>query len=159
MLKYYNCMVVFEEIPDEISLAVNITNCPHRCIGCHSKFLWEDIGNKLTTEEIDLLIGKNKGITCIVFMGGDREPTYIDKLAKYIKEKYKNIIKVGWYSGNDEFSSEINLENFDYVKIGHFDEKLGGLNKKTTNQKLFKIEENERKIDITYKFWKENGIC
>ena len=26
MLKYYNSMVVFEEIPNEITLAINITN-------------------------------------------------------------------------------------------------------------------------------------
>ena len=42
MIKYYNAMVVFEEIPNEITLAINITNCPCHCKGCHSQFLWED---------------------------------------------------------------------------------------------------------------------
>ena len=36
MLKYLNCQVTFAEVPDEISLCINITNCPNRCPGCHS---------------------------------------------------------------------------------------------------------------------------
>ena len=44
MLKYVNTGVVFQEIPDEVTLAINISNCPCRCPGCHSHYLWEDIG-------------------------------------------------------------------------------------------------------------------
>lgn len=151
MIKYYNAMVVFEEIPNEITLAINITNCPCHCKGCHSKFLWEDIGTQLTLDELDVLIEKNRGITTVCFMGGDAEPDAINDLAKYICNE-KNL-KVGWYSGNDELSKDINLEWFNYVKIGHYDENFGGLNKKTTNQKLYLVK-NKQLEDITYKFWK-----
>ena len=45
MLKYTNTQVVFTEIPNHISLAINISNCQNNCIGCHSPYLKENIGN------------------------------------------------------------------------------------------------------------------
>ena len=64
MLKYYNHDIVFQEYPDEVTLAINLTLCPNRCIGCHSAFLREDIGEELTPERITALIDANEGITC-----------------------------------------------------------------------------------------------
>jgi anaerobic ribonucleoside-triphosphate reductase activating protein len=156
MVKYYNAMVVFEEIPNEITLAINITNCPCHCKGCHSKFLWEDVGAFLTTDELDDLIEKNDGITTICFMGGDRNPGEISALAEYVHEVKH--LKVGWYSGADELSDKINIEWFDFIKIGHYDEDFGGLNKKTTNQRFFKVSkfDNEYElVDMTSLFWKK----
>lgn len=160
MVKYYNAMVVFEEIPNEITLAINITNCPCHCKGCHSKFLWEDVGTPLTADELDRLIEKNDGITTVCFMGGDREPEVINALAEYVHEIRH--LKVGWYSGMDSYYKNIEFNWFDYVKIGHYDEELGGLNKETTNQRLYKIihnvlEDGTKKLDfedITNLFWK-----
>jgi anaerobic ribonucleoside-triphosphate reductase activating protein len=149
-------MVVVEEIPNEITLAINLTNCPCHCKGCHSKFLWEDIGTELTIEELDRLINKNDGITTVCFMGGDASPEAVSLLAEYTHEIRK--LKVGWYSGMDELSDKINLDWFDYVKIGHYDEDLGPLNKETTNQKLFRVskfENDYQLMDITYLFWKK----
>ena len=141
MIKYYNAMVVFEEIPDEITLAINITNCPCHCKGCHSKFLWEDIGTELTIDELNRLIDKNDGITTVCFMGGDATPEAINTLAEYVHEIRE--LKVGWYSGMDNFYKNINFKWFDYIKLGHYDESLGGLDKETTNQKLFKLVHNK----------------
>ena len=39
MLKYVNTGVVFQEIPDEVTLAINISNCPCHCPGCHSHYV------------------------------------------------------------------------------------------------------------------------
>jgi len=39
MLKYTTAQVVFSEIPDEITLAINLSNCPIHCPNCHSKEL------------------------------------------------------------------------------------------------------------------------
>ena len=160
MVKYYNAMVVFEEIPDEITLAINITNCPCHCKGCHSEFLWDDIGTEVTFEELDKLIEKNDGITCVCFMGGDADPQMINVLAEYVHETKR--LKVGWYSGRDAYYKDINFNWFDYVKLGHYDEGLGGLDKPTTNQRLYMIthenlENDVKKLwfeDITSKFWK-----
>ena len=157
MVKYYNAMVVFEEIPNEVTLAINITNCPCHCKGCHSKFLWENTGTELTIDELNNLIDKNDGITTVCFMGGDASPETISLLAEYTHEIRK--LKVGWYSGMDELSDKINLDWFNYVKIGHYDEELGGLNKETTNQRFFyvhKFDDEYELVDMTSLFWKNN---
>lgn len=150
MLKFYNDMVVFEEVPDEITLAINITNCPCHCEGCHSKFLWEDTGLYLTTTGIDGLIKANDGITCVCFMGGDREPEEVNKLASYVKTHYG--LKTAWYSGYDTLSNKIDLKNFDYVKIGRYDKDLGGLDKETTNQIFYKVHDDQTLENITHRF-------
>lgn len=153
-LKYSEYFVVFSEFPDEITLAINITNCPHKCDGCHSPWLQENKGKELTTDVLDEIISiTNNNITCIGFMGGDSGVLELNKLAKYIKEKYNGEIKTGWYSGNDELDENIDLSYFDYVKIGRFDKIRGPLNRSTTNQILYKVEENKKLTNITYKFW------
>ena len=73
-------------------------------------------------------------------------------MAAWLKETYG--LKTGWYSGNTELASDIELKNFDYIKIGPYIEKLGGLKQKTTNQKLYKILPDGKKEDITFRFWK-----
>ena len=161
MIKYTNAEVVFQEIPDEITLAINLSNCPIHCPDCHSKELWKDIGTDLTFSELSKLIDNNPGISCVCFMGGDAEPDTIVVLAELIKAKYPNL-KVGWYSGQSVFP-HYDLESFDYIKIGPFIKEKGGLNNPNTNQKLYAkdlfIEETSHKlvggwIDITHKFWK-----
>ena len=153
MLKYLNTQVTFSEVPDEITLCINITGCKIGCKNCHSSYLAEDIGEKLTLDKIYKLIDNNEGITCVCFMGGDSSPKEIDMFARCIKDLYD--IKVAWYSGRQELSKEIDLKNFDFVKIGPYIEELGPLNSKNTNQRFYKIEENKL-IDITNLFWKDN---
>ena len=63
MIKYRDYAVVFEEMPKYLSLAINITNCQNRCIGCHTPELRENIGKELTIEELDRLINENSGIS------------------------------------------------------------------------------------------------
>ena len=157
MLKYVDAKVVFAEIPDEITLAISISGCPCHCKGCHSAYLAEDIGEGLTPKAIDTLINNNKGITCICLMGGDADPLYIDFIVEYIKNHYPEL-KTAWYSGKDTIYDKLDLQNFDYIKVGPYKEELGSLNNKTTNQKLYKIVHmstgKNKLYDITYKFWK-----
>ena len=148
MLKYVDTKVTFLEIPDEITLCINISNCPCHCKGCHSPYLAEDIGEELTCEKLEELIQANTGITCIAFMGGDSDPANICLLARYIKSFYQNI-KVAWYSGRQELPKHFNLEPFNFIKLGPYIEELGPLNSETTNQRFYKID------DITYKFIKK----
>ena len=58
MLKYTNTDIVFQEIPDEVTLAVNLSGCPCHCPGCHSTHLWGDTGDPLTDEAIDCLLSR-----------------------------------------------------------------------------------------------------
>lgn len=153
-MKYVNECVVFQEIPDEISLAINISNCPCRCPGCHSKYLWNDIGNELTHSELDEMLSKYLGeITCVIFMGGDAYINDINDLAMYMRNIYPSI-KIGWYSGRTVISNLLNKELFNYIKIGPYIKHLGPLNKKTTNQRIYRKTSNSEWEDITYKFWK-----
>ena len=144
MLKYVDTKVTFAEVPDEISLCINISNCPNHCEGCHSPYLAEDVGIILNENNLMKLINQNLGITCICFMGGDSNPQEVNALARYLK--FFNICKVAWYSGKPKISSEINLENFDYIKLGPYKESLGGLDSKDTNQVLLKIENITNKV-------------
>ena len=154
MLRFHNVETVFQEIPDEITLAINISGCPHRCDGCHSPWLWEDKGTELNEHSIDFIMLGREGYSCICFMGGDADHETINQLAKYVKDKYK--MKVGWYSGDDRLSNYIDLANFDYWKVGHYDKYKGGLDSKYTNQHLLKIIDNGKVLeDITNVSWKK----
>lgn len=152
MLKYVDTKIVFQEIPDEITLAINISNCPCHCEECHSSYLVEDIGEPLDLQHLTNLIDSNKGITCVCIMGGDANPSEVDDIAQDIKEYYPEL-KVGWYSGRQELSKNIELGNFDYIKLGPYIEEFGPLNSKTTNQRFYKVN-GKKLVDITNKFWK-----
>ena len=152
MLKYVDAKVVFAEVPDEVTLAINISNCPCQCKGCHSSYLAEDIGNPLNKTVLSKLLEDNKGISCVSFMGGDAEPDKVNTLASFITNHY-NSIKVAWYSGRQELSNSIDLFNFDYIKLGPYKEEFGPLNSRTTNQRFYKVSGREL-VDITNKFWK-----
>lgn len=152
-MKYVDTKIVMQEVPDEITLAINISNCPCHCKGCHSSYLAQDIGEDLSIERLTQLGTEAEGITCIAFMGGDADPKRINRLAKWVKEEFD--LNVAWYSGRDTISNEINLENFDYIKVGRYDEFLGPLNSRTTNQRLYKVV-GGKLFDITNRFWNED---
>lgn len=161
MLKYVETLVSFSEIPDEITLCINISNCPCNCKGCHSPYLAEDIGEELLCSKLEELLQSNKGITCVSFMGGDIDPGAIVGLAKYIETFYPGL-KVAWYSGRQELPKYFNLEPFSYIKLGPYKGEYGPLNSKTTNQRMYKVVYNHynngisgyKLEDITHKFWK-----
>lgn len=152
MLKYTNYQLTFSEIPEEVTLCINLSNCPIHCKDCHSKFLWGDNGTELTEDMIDLMLeSKNADLcTCVCFMGGDNDHEALFKIAKYVKER-KPEMKTGWYSGLEE-ADKRGLEFFDYIKTGGYDAEKGSLKFETTNQRLYKIVDKEM-IDITNKFW------
>lgn len=194
MLKYVDTRVCFAEVPDEITLCINLSNCPCHCKGCHSPYLAEDVGEILTNRRIQKLLKENKGVTAICFMGGDNDPRLVNHYAKLIKESYieevehtckvnqlinlskgitlypgdeillmeplPNPIKVAWYSGRQELSKEIDLANFDFIKLGPYQEENGPLDKRTTNQRFYKVVHTSagksKLYDITHKFWKHD---
>lgn len=161
-MKYTDTMITFREVPDEVSLCINISGCPNRCNGCHSPELWEDIGTELNEESLTALIDKNEGITCVCFMGGDADPEYVRKLALFVKTHYFSI-KTCWYSGKTLTEiNDVDLEPYDYIKVGPYKEELGGLDSPSTNQRFFIVyrvisptsEPHYELKNITNKFWK-----
>ena len=93
-LKYYDVAVTFSEFPDEVTLCVNISNCPGMCDGCSEPWLLEDVGTLLTNEEIDKLISEHQDITVFGLMGGDSNHKDCERIANYVHSTYPNI-KVG----------------------------------------------------------------
>ena len=158
MLKYTDIKVVFREVPGEITLAINISGCPYKCKGCHSSYLAEDIGELLSFTTLSKLIKNNVGITCVSFMGGDRDPFMINTLANHIRKEFPEI-NIAWYSGNQELSKEIELCNFDFIKLGPYIEEKGPLDNPNTNQIFYHIYVDDNgeynMIDITPSFWNE----
>jgi len=147
--------IVFQEIPGEVTLALNLSNCPCHCPGCHSPHLAQDIGEPLNEELLDGLITRYGAmITCVAFMGGDADPLYVAQMASYIKElRIKNYeLRTAWYSGRMIFPKE---SPFDYIKLGPYVEELGGLKSEKTNQRLYKRVGDEWE-DITSLFWKKS---
>lgn len=165
MLKYKEIQITCSEVPEQVSLCINITGCPVHCPDCHSKWLWEDIGEELEPTVLSNLIAKNEGISCIAFMGGDQSPHEVYNLAKWIKNNTE--LKVCWYSG-EPLRPDIPLEWFDFVKTGPFKKDLGGLDSVTTNQRFYEVKKkhayNSNEIlyryleDVTYKFQKFSEI-
>lgn len=165
MIKFLETLVTFREIPDEITLAVNISNCQNNCPGCHSPYLRQNIGEELTESVIDGLIEKNEGITCFCFMGEGNDAESLLNSIKHIKKKYPDM-KVGLYSGRNDAEDDL-WDNLDYLKLGPYVEELGPLNKETTNQRLYKRTDGRMPdlalvggkwyspwVDITDRFWK-----
>lgn len=75
MLKYAGYDIVFQEIPDEVTLALNLSGCPNGCPGCHSPHLQRDEGEALTPGALERLLERyGREITCVCFMGGDAAP-------------------------------------------------------------------------------------
>lgn len=149
-LKYVSYDIVFQEIPDEISLAVNLSGCPNGCPGCHSAHLQEDIGVHLTESVLDELLCKySTTITCVCFMGGDADVEAVFDLARHVHSI--SSLKTAWYSGRELLGSA--CEVFDYIKAGGYVEALGGLDSEQTNQRLYKVLDSGLE-DITPRFWK-----
>lgn len=148
MLKYLWTKEVFQEVPNEMSLAVAISGCKIHCKGCHSRELWEDRGEVLDVETLCGLLNQHRGITCVCLFGGEHN---IDALTELFLYAHKRI-KTAWYSGLDRLPKEHQgiLQYLDFYKEGHFDLELGGLDSPITNQRLYRITHPEEKLwDIT----------
>jgi anaerobic ribonucleoside-triphosphate reductase activating protein len=153
MLKYLNTQVTFAEVPDEITLCINITGCKNGCKNCHSSYLAQDIGKPLNKSSLSELIEGNKGVSCVSFMGGDSDAIHLVALASWVKTHTH--LKVAWYSGRQELAGIVarQLQWFDFIKLGPYKEEFGPLNSRTTNQRFYKVSGKEL-VDITSKFWK-----
>lgn len=156
-LKYIGYSVVFQEVPDEVTLAINISGCPHHCEGCHSQYLWEDTGDDIAAD-LDWLLNRYNGlVTCVCFMGGDHN---LPELIALIKNVRLHGLKTALYSGYEDFDSDhfLSIKTLcDYIKVGPFISALGGLNNPATNQIMYRRNSmTDAWDDITNKFQENN---
>lgn len=143
--------ITTQDVPDELALAISLSGCPIHCKGCHSAFTWDPFfGELLTDDMFRNIIKKNKYASCVLFYGGEWQ---LERLLELIEIAKEYRLKVCLYTGLELEKVDKKLINsLDYLKVGPYIEQLGGLNKKTTNQKMYKIE-NGKLIDITNKFY------
>ena len=148
MIKYVPELtdVVLEEIPDKVTLAVEISNCRGSCPGCHSPFLKNDIGEELTPQVVDKLIEDNYGVNCFLLLGEGRDKEALLGIAEHLRRAHPELERAV-YSGRTEVEPEI-YAAFDYVKVCPYVEAAGPLNSPSTNQRLYHHGE-----DITARFW------
>ncbi len=144
MLTYHTKQIVFQEVPNEVSLAYSVGGCPNACEGCHSSYLAEETQDNLL-ESIPADLIANKNITTVLFLGGDHNISDMISAATLVKE-LRSEMKLALYSGmSGEYiiqNMDFYLKYFDYLKLGSYIEKLGGLNEPTTNQRLYKKVNN-----------------
>lgn len=140
MLRYAGHDVVFQEFPDEVTLAVNLAGCPHRCPGCHSPWLRRDEGDELDEARLLALAESYRGaVTCVALMGGDADPQAVARLLTAVRERFGPRMHTGWYSGSDALPEGFRPEAFTYVKIGSWQADRGPLTSPTTNQRLYRV--------------------
>lgn len=153
MLRYANHDIVFQEFPDEVTLAVNLSGCPCRCPGCHSQYLWEDVGEALTDDALLALADHyGRGITCVGLMGGDNDPHEVVRLLDMLRQARPHL-HTGWYSGRQALPQELEGAPLpDYLKLGPWREECGPLSAPTTNQRMYRCLPDGSRHDITARF-------
>lgn len=153
MLQYLDTYVGLQEIPGEVSLVIILSDYVFQCRGKKAQMYKSKEGKPLTKEEftvfIDSLIGD---ITCVTFMGGDIAPDEINDLATFVRIQYPDL-RIGWYSSDESITVFTEYQNFDYIKLGPYNQRKGGLRPPKTNQRLYKVE-GAMLRDITHLFQK-----
>lgn len=150
----FNCLtpsVVFQEVPNEISLCFSITGCKIGCKGCHSTELWnEKHGSALTNKSFIAWLKKYQSlISCVVFFGGEWQPrALIEKLL--IAKNFG--LKTCLYSGEEHIDISISQHLY-FLKTGAWNAVLGGLESTTTNQVFRNVITGEK---LNHLFIKNN---
>ena len=155
-MKYVESGVTCVEVPDEVSQYYVISGCPMKCPECHSKDTWDiDKGIELTSEELEKKIKSLKGVSCILFLGGE---WYEHELVEYLKLAHKYYLHTALYTGLElkDVHQDI-IEHLKYIKVGRYNEEYGPITSRTTNQRMYRVEHFVQVTgfkDITEKFWR-----
>ncbi|MCM2351092.1 MAG: 4Fe-4S cluster-binding domain-containing protein [Bacteriovoracaceae bacterium] len=137
-MRFRDYSISLQEVPGEISMIFSITNCPHRCPGCHSKELWADSGEDLTEElYLSKLLPYENYISTVVFFGGEWD----DQLLNLLKIARKKNLKTCLFTGAEHVSDEI-IRELDFLKTGPYVKELGGLDSLSTNQRFWDVKNN-----------------
>ncbi|MDR2891170.1 MAG: anaerobic ribonucleoside-triphosphate reductase activating protein [Alistipes sp.] len=150
--------IVFQEIPGEVTLALNLSACSNACPGCHSAYLQAVVGEPLGEDMLGRLLDRyGRAVSCVAFMGGDGDPGEVNRLARLVRSSGEHGgLKTAWYSGRAEKAPEVDLKNLNYIKLGPYVERFGGLDSPTTNQRFYRVEPDETLTDMTSHFVKKS---
>lgn len=140
-MKYSKIDIVFQEVPNEISLAFFITGCPMKCKNCHSSEYWNlEVGDELTDLVYLDEVNKYKDlVTTVLFFGGEWEEAELIHKLKIVRAMGLNTCL---YTGKEDVSDNIK-RLLTYLKTGPYIESLGGLDNPNTNQVLINVKTKE----------------
>lgn len=137
MLNFTDENIVFQEVPDEVSLAFTISGCPVGCKGCHSSYSWNaNQGTPLTTGYFQQRLQSYQGlISCVLFLGGEWQH---DALVELLHIAQSAGLNTCLYTGLDQVSAKLK-NRLTYLKTGRWLAELGGLDSPNTNQKFIDL--------------------
>lgn len=150
--RVWSPQVVFQEVPDQVSLAFTVSGCPLRCKGCHSQDTWPlQSGSPLSNIQFAHYLNQYLGlITCVLFFGGEWAP---DQLIDKLKIARQQGLNTCLYSGFDHVPKRI-TKHLNFLKTGPWRGDRGGLDAPNTNQKFINVSTGE---DLTYRFLQNNN--
>lgn len=103
---------------------------------------------------LSLLLDYEDFVTCVCFMGGDQHLDDLQEQCFSVRIHFPNL-KLAIYTGADSMTAlGETAALFDYIKIGHYDDALGGLDHPATNQRMFRRNADGTLEDITSVFWR-----
>ena len=146
-MNIYKYDIVFQEVPNHISLAFYVCGCPLKCEGCHSPELWSvSQGTKLSWELYrNLLRQYHDKADCILFLGGEWNQA---ELIEFLKEARAQGYKTALYTGLEDIPKAIS-ENLHFLKTGPWKTALGGLQSPTTNQIFYDLT-TQKKLNYLF---------
>lgn len=153
--------ITLTEIPDHITLFLEFGNCKLKCKGCHSENLWEPVEKQMSYTEIYEIVKRYQGLgaNAIVLMGGTTNGVQMGDLGELItmlKNNFGNC--VGLFSGLKKLESHNEfLCYLRWLKVGPYEESLGGLSSPLTNQRFYEIINNVP-VDKTYLFRRDASV-
>lgn len=151
-LRYTEFGISHAEVPGESCLCIYISGCPNKCPDCYYPLLQSPSeGELLRTYYEDILDLYSHLATCVCFLGeGDLSAESRNEMIGYVEKAHDKGFSCCLYSGRD-IEIESWMKCFEYVKTSSYRKALGGLEKSSTNQRLFKKMGNQY-IDITKSF-------
>lgn len=156
-----NYGITLAEIPDRITLFIEFGNCKLKCKGCHSENLWEPVEKQMNYTDIYEIVKRYQGLgaNAIVIMGGTTNGVPMSDLGELITMLNNNFGNcIGLFSGLQrlEIHNEF-LCDLRWLKVGPYEEPLGGLSSPLTNQRFYEII-NDVPIDKTYLFRRDASV-
>lgn len=142
-LRFSSEQIVWQEVPNETSLAFLITGCPLGCKGCHSAYSWKrGSGYILDKKYLTKRLNKYKNlISCVLFMGGEWQLNKLLPLLKLVKQQG---LSTCLYTGLEQNElPETLLTELTYLKTGRWIAEKGGLDSLTTNQNFVDLRTNQ----------------
>ena len=156
-MKYFpeQVFVGLQEVPDEISLIIPLAGCGHHCRGCHSpEYQDETKGVDLTVSVLEHLLEDYRDkCSCVCIFGGEHGSNTLSLICDLALSMGYTTALYSGYNKLWDIPYTV-LKKLDYLKLGEYVQELGGLAEKTTNQRMYRIDEFGIPKDITKEFWK-----